>query len=176
SCVLRPWTATTCSMRHAPTCCAASAATRKPRPRTTLPALLPRTRSNKPSSTRSMPRSSRQVLTEDKETLGTCRTDPDDHAGLGTCRTDPDDHADLAVLRAAPRPQNAVKPWFQRVRTRWKPGFMASGTGARSQVGDSVRHGVLGVGVEVLVGVHVVQFGALLLHGFPDQPEGQARR
>ena len=29
---------------------------------------LPRTRPNKPSSTRSMPRSSRQAMTEDKET------------------------------------------------------------------------------------------------------------
>ena len=54
---LRTWTATTCSTRHAPTCYAASAATRKPWPPTTLPALLPRTRSNRPSSTRSMPRS-----------------------------------------------------------------------------------------------------------------------
>ena len=54
------WTATTCSTRHAPTCCAASAATRKPRRPTTPPARLPRTRSSRLSSTPSMPRSSRQ--------------------------------------------------------------------------------------------------------------------
>src|SRR5262245_9816711 len=35
-------------------------------------------------------------------------------------------------VRGAPRPQNAMKPWFQRVRTRWKPGFTASGTRASS--------------------------------------------
>jgi len=32
------------------------------------------------------------------------------------------------TVRGAPRPQNAMKPRFQRVLTRWKPGFMASGT------------------------------------------------
>jgi hypothetical protein len=55
TCVLRPWTGTTCSKRHAPTCCAASAATGKPRPPTRPPAFLPRTRSSRPSSTRSTP-------------------------------------------------------------------------------------------------------------------------
>src|SRR2546423_8101032 len=35
---------------------------------------------------------------------------------------------------------------------------------------------VLGVGVEVLVGVYLVQLGAFSLHGLPDQPEGQAGR
>ena len=36
--------------------------------------------------------------------------------------------------------------------------------------------GVLGVGVEVGVGVHLVEFGAFFLHGLADQAEGQARR
>ena len=36
------------------------------------------------------------------------------------------------TIRGAPRPQNAMKPRFQRVLTRWKPGSTASGTRASS--------------------------------------------
>jgi hypothetical protein len=50
-------TATTCSTRHAPTCCAASAGTRKPRRPTTPPARSPPTRSSRLSSTRNELRS-----------------------------------------------------------------------------------------------------------------------
>jgi len=50
-------TATTCSTRHALTCCAASAGTRKPRRPTTPPARSPPTRSSRLSSTRNELRS-----------------------------------------------------------------------------------------------------------------------
>lgn len=40
----------------------------------------------------------------------------------------------------------------------------------------ALEAGVLGVGVEVGVGVHLVEFGAFFLHGLADQAEGQARR
>src|SRR5215471_14827667 len=36
------------------------------------------------------------------------------------------------TVRGGPRPRNAMKPRFQRVLTRWKPGFTASGTRASS--------------------------------------------
>ena len=42
--------------------------------------------------------------------------------------------------------------------------------------GGVLEAGVLGVGVEVGVGVHLVEFGAFFLHGLADQAEGQARR
>ena len=43
-------------------------------------------------------------------------------------------------------------------------------------LGRVLEAGVLGVGVEVGVGVHLVEFGAFFLHGLADQAEGQARR
>ena len=42
--------------------------------------------------------------------------------------------------------------------------------------GEVLEGGVLGVGVEVGVGVHLVEFGAFFLHGLADQTEDQARR
>lgn len=42
--------------------------------------------------------------------------------------------------------------------------------------GRGLEAGVLGVGVEVGVGVHLVEFGAFFLYGLADQAEGQARR
>jgi len=42
--------------------------------------------------------------------------------------------------------------------------------------GEVLEGGVLGVGVEVGVGVHLVEFGAFFLHGLADQAEDQARR
>src|SRR5215472_8835384 len=55
-------------------------------------------------------------------------------AGHRVARTSDTGHAGTisVTVRGAPRPQNAMKPRFQRVLTRWKPGFMASGTRASS--------------------------------------------
>jgi hypothetical protein len=41
------------------------------------------------------------------------------------------DHTDPVSIKIAPAGPagNAMKPRFQRVRTPWIPGFMASGTG-----------------------------------------------
>jgi len=53
---------------------------------------------------------------------------------LLTVRTSGTGHAGTisVTVRGALRPQNAMKPRFQRVLTRWKPGSTASGTRASS--------------------------------------------
>src|SRR5215470_1344027 len=62
-------------------------------------------------------------------------------AGHRVVRTSGTGHAGTisVTARGAPRPQNAMKPRFQRVLTRWKPGFTASGTRASSHGHHKLR-------------------------------------
>jgi len=62
-------------------------------------------------------------------------------AGHPVPRTSGTGHAGTisVTARGAPRPQNAMKPRFQRALTRWKPGFTASGTRASSHDHHKLR-------------------------------------
>src|SRR5215470_1154501 len=62
-------------------------------------------------------------------------------AGHRLARTSGTGHAGTisVTARGAPRPQNAMKPRFQRALTHSKPGFMASGTRASTHDHHKLR-------------------------------------
>ena len=83
----------------------------------------------------------------------------------------PSGRAGLSGLPVEAGPWADVGEVASRRRSIYPPGVC--GTRLR---GGVLEAGVLGVGVEVGVGVHLVEFGAFFLHGLADQAEGQARR